>query len=247
MIGVPTSAGSHHAGQDRAPAALREAGFVSRLQEAGLDVADLGDVPGAVFTPDVASATARSLATVVQVASAVADAVAAALAGQRLPVVLGGDCTITLGVLAGLQRHDPGAALIYFDGDADLGTPQTTSSGVLDAMGIAHLLGLADNALSRLGPAWPMLTDDRLVLVGYDETDPETYQAGVLDGPARADPVRRPSGAGRSRGLRGGRAGRGGGGREPAGALRRGRGGRARPAAGQLPALRHRGSAEHRR
>ncbi len=181
VIGVPTSAGSHHAGQDRAPAALREAGFACRLREAGMDVADLGDVPGAVFTPDAAGATARSLASVVQVAGAVADAVAAALAGQRLPVVLGGDCTITLGVLAGLQRQDPSAALIYFDGDADLGTPQTTSSGVLDAMGIAHLLGLADNPLSRLGPAWPMLTDDRLVLVGYDETDPKTYQAGVLD------------------------------------------------------------------
>jgi arginase len=181
VIGVPTSAGSHHAGQDRAPAALRAAGFVSRLEEAGLDVADLGDLPGAVFTPDAAGATARSLATVVRVASAVADAVAAALATDRLPVVLGGDCTITLGVLAGMQRHDPSAALLYFDGDADLGTPQTTSSGVLDAMGIAHLLGLADNPLARLGPAWPMLTDDRLVLVGYDETDPETYQAGVLD------------------------------------------------------------------
>jgi arginase len=181
VIGVPTSAGSHHAGQDRAPAALRAAGFVGRLRQAGLDVADLGDVPGAVFTPDAPDATARSLATVVQVAGGVADAVATALAGHRLPVVLGGDCTITLGALAGLQRHDPSAALIYFDGDADLGTPQTTSSGVLDAMGIAHLLGLADNPLSRLGPAWPMLTDDRLALVGYDETDPETYQAGVLE------------------------------------------------------------------
>ena len=181
VIGVPTSAGSHHAGQDRAPAALRAAGFVSQLREAGLDVTDAGDVPGVVFTPDAADATARHLATVVEVASGVADAVAAALAGGRLPVVLGGDCTITLGALAGLQRHDPGAALIYFDGDADLGTPQTTSSGVLDAMGIAHLLGLADNQLSRLGPNWPMLTDDRLVLVGYDETDPETYQAGVLE------------------------------------------------------------------
>jgi arginase len=199
VIGAPTSAGSHHAGQDRAPAALRAAGFVSRLEQAGLDVADVGDLPGAVFTPDAAGATARSLATVVQVAGAVAEAVAVALDGQRLPVVLGGDCTITLGVLAGLQRHDPGAALIYFDGDADLGTPQTTSSGVLDAMGIAHLLGLADNALSRLGPAWPMLTDDRLVLVGYDENDPETYQAGVLaarpgltrfaDHQVRADPA----------------------------------------------------------
>jgi len=72
-------------------------------------------------------------------------------------VVLGGDCTITLGVLAGVQRHAPDAGLLYFDGDADLATPATTSSGVLDAMGAAHLLGLADNPLARLGPHFPML------------------------------------------------------------------------------------------
>ncbi|HUY49970.1 MAG TPA: arginase family protein [Streptosporangiaceae bacterium] len=89
----------------------------------------------------------------------------------------GGDCTVTLGVMAGIQRHDPGAGLLYFDGDANLATPQTTSSGVLDAMGIAHLMGLTDNPLARLGTRWPMLTDARLVLFGYDETDPETHRA----------------------------------------------------------------------
>ena len=181
IIGAATSAGSHHAGQDRAPAALRAAGFVSRLAAAGVGVADLGDVAGATFTPDEIGATARSLPAVVRVASTVADAVAQALTAGRVPVVLGGDCTITLGVMAGVLRHDPGAGLLYFDGDADLGTPQDSSSGVLDAMGIAHLLGLADNPLSRLGPRWPMLADTRLVLFGYDETDPETYRASVLD------------------------------------------------------------------
>ncbi len=44
VIGAATSAGSHHAGQERAPAALRAAGFVTRLADAGLDVTDAGDV-----------------------------------------------------------------------------------------------------------------------------------------------------------------------------------------------------------
>ena len=43
LIGVPTSAGAHHAGQDRAPAALRAA---------GVGVTDAGDLPGAVFAVD---------------------------------------------------------------------------------------------------------------------------------------------------------------------------------------------------
>jgi len=62
VIGAATSAGSHHAGQERAPAALRSAGFVTRLADTGLDVTDLGDVAGATFTPDEMGATARGLA-----------------------------------------------------------------------------------------------------------------------------------------------------------------------------------------
>jgi arginase len=177
VIGAATSAGSHHAGQEHAPAALRAAGFVTRLTDAGLDVTDLGDVVTAAFAPDAVTATARSLPEVVRVAGAVADAVAAALAAGRLPVVLGGDCTISLGVMAGVLRQYPRAGLLYVDGDADLATPRTSSSGVLDAMGAAHLLGLADNELARLGPHFPMLTDERLVQFGYDETDPDSNQA----------------------------------------------------------------------
>jgi arginase len=199
LIGVATSAGSHHAGQDEAPAALRAAGFTDRLRAAGVTVEDRGDLLREVFVADEMTSTTRNLAAVVRVARAVADAVAGALADGILPLILGGDCTITLGVVAGAQRRDPDTGLLYLDGDADLATPATTGSGVLDAMGIAHLLGLADTELARLGDCVPMLTDERLALIGYDETDPETFAAEVLrDRPAlvrfadhqlRADPT----------------------------------------------------------
>jgi arginase len=181
-IGVASSAGTHHAGQDQAPAALRAAGFLDRLRAEGVMVEDRGDLLHEVFVADEMASTARNLAAVVSVARAVADAVAGTLADGALPLILGGDCTITLGVVAGAQRHDPGTGLLYFDGDADLATPATTSSGVLDAMGIAHLLGLANTELARIGVAVPMLTDERLALVGYDESDAETFAAEVLRG-----------------------------------------------------------------
>jgi arginase len=199
VLGVASSAGTHHAGQDRAPEALRGAGFVERLGAEGVTVEDRGDLLHEVFVADAMASTARNHAAVARVAGAVCEAVAEVLADGALPVILGGDCTITLGVVAGAQRHDPGTGLLYFDGDADLATPATTSSGVLDAMGIAHLLGLADTDLARLGAAVPMLADERLALIGYDETDPETFAAEVLrDRPAlvrfadhqvRADPA----------------------------------------------------------
>ena len=198
VLGVPTSAGAHHAGQDRAPAALRAHGFVTRLRELGVDVCDDGDVVGETFRADAEHPTARNLEAVVRVARRVADAVAACRAEDRVPILLGGDCTITLGAVAGVQRRHPDAGLLYLDGDADLARPGH-GTGILDATGVAHLLGLADSPLARLGPATPMLTPERLVLLGYDTTDAETFHAPTLaalpglvhvpDAELRADPA----------------------------------------------------------
>jgi arginase len=128
LIGVPTSAGAHHAGQDLAPAVLRSHGFLDRLRSGGLAVTDAGDVAGEVLAVDP-SGPPRNLEAVVRVAPAVADAVESAVRGGAVPIVLGGDCTITLGVVAGLQRAREDVRLAYFDGDADLGTPEWSGSG----------------------------------------------------------------------------------------------------------------------
>jgi arginase len=175
VLGVPTSAGAHHAGQDRTPAALRGLGLVHRL-----GAEDLGDVEGSVWAPDAPDATTRNLAAVTGVAARVADAVADHRRPDRVLLVVGGDCTITLGVVAGLQRHGA-VALAYVDGDADLNSPDTTRSGVLDATGVAHLLGIADNSLSRLGPRFPMLGEAELALLGYDPDDADSVNASALE------------------------------------------------------------------
>jgi arginase len=179
VLGVPTSAGTHHAGQDRAPAALRAHGLVNRLRTMGVDVCDEGDVAGEVFRADPGNPTARNLPAVLRVARRVADAVASCVAAGRLPVVVGGDCTITLGVVAGLQRVHADAGVLYLDGDADLSTPGN-GSGILDATGIAHLLGRADTALAEL---FEPLPPERLVLVGYDASDATCDPAFLAEHP----------------------------------------------------------------
>lgn len=198
VLGAATSAGTHHAGQERAPEALRAAGFVDRLAAAGLAVSDAGDVVRDTFRVDRSGAAARNLSAVLRAAAAVADAVERAAANDAVLVVLGGDCTVTLGVLAGLQRVAPDTGLVYFDGDADLGTP-SHGTGILDAMGIAHLLGLAETELSRLFNTRPPIAESRLAVIGYNQVDPETFVPGVFgarpglthaaDEAVRADPA----------------------------------------------------------
>jgi arginase len=168
MIGVPTSAGAHHAGQERAPAALRAAGLADRLRARGLSVTDAGDLSGSEFAVDHERPSARNLDAVVKVACEVAEAVASAVEAGLRPLVLGGDCTITLGVIAGFRRLHPGTGLAYVDGDADLGALSAESSGILDATGIWHLLGHGEPELAGLAGDPPLLDPSRLAIVGCD-------------------------------------------------------------------------------
>jgi arginase len=110
----------------------------------------------------------------------VADAVEREVGAGRFPIVLGGDCTITLGVVVRLQRVRADLRLAYVDGDADLNSPERIRSGILDATGVAHLLGIATTPLAGIGRSVPMLADHALVLLGYDPTDPDSFDADAL-------------------------------------------------------------------
>jgi arginase len=175
IIGVPSSAGARQTGQERAPQSFRRAGFVERLDSAGLEVIDLGDVPEVPFRPDRQNPKAQNLQLVVDVANRVADQVEAAVRDNALPIVLGGDCTITLGVIAGLVGHAPNIGVIYLDGDLDLNTPDSTPSGIFDGMVMAHMIGKGVDALARVGPRYPLMAEEDIVLFGYNS------EAGAID------------------------------------------------------------------
>ena len=180
IIGVPSSAGAHHAGQELAPAALRNASLLDRLEAAGVKVTDSGDLPTTEFQVDHERPSARNLAAVVRVAGAVADAVAAIVGAGGRPLVIGGDCTITLGVVAGTRRHHSDVGLAYVDGDADLHEAGDLGSGILDSTGVAHLLGRGAPELAGFAGPPPLLPPDRLVLVGCDPRESTPAQREFL-------------------------------------------------------------------
>ena len=186
VIGVPSSAGAHGPGQEKAPGALRKAGLLGALREAGVEVEDLGDLPVTRFQPDQANRKQQSRSRVIKVAHQVADRVAEAVERELVPLVLGGDCTITLGVVAGLLRHQPDLGLIYFDGDADMTTPDTTRSGIFDSMGVAHLIGEGDPEVAHLGPRFPLLPPDRVTLFGFHPYEIEPDEQRLLEKSAMA-------------------------------------------------------------
>jgi arginase len=169
VLGVPTSAAAFAPGQELAPAALREAGLLDRLSAEGVEVADLGDSPVWRWRPDTARPRAQNLAEVARIARETGDRVARAREGSGPILVLGGDCTIELGTVAGHVAQDEEVGLVYFDVHPDLNTPASVHEGALDWMGMAHALGVdgAEPELAGIGARTPLLGDHQVLFFSY--------------------------------------------------------------------------------
>lgn len=179
VLGVPTSAGAFAPGQERAPAALREAGLLTALGERDVDVRDLGDSPVWRWRPDRERPRAQNLDAVVRIARDTAARVEAALGDGPL-LVLGGDCSIELGTIAGHLARDESVGLVYLDLHPDLNTPASVVEGTFDWMGMAHALGVAgaEPELVGIGPRTPLLHDDQVLFLAYG---PERARPFELD------------------------------------------------------------------
>jgi arginase len=177
VIGVPTSAGAFAPGQEDAPAALRAAGLVQRLD----DATDHGDRERFRWRPDREHPYAQNLGQVVEIVQDTARRVAQAAADGEFPLVLGGDCTVGIGTVAGTLGPGGRVGLVYLDLHADLNVPRSVRPGALDWMGMAHMLGEdgTEAALVQAGPRTPMLEPDQVVLLGWgpDQAQPREREA----------------------------------------------------------------------
>jgi arginase len=185
-VGVPSSAASYAAGQDLAPAALREAGLAGRLAGSGIEVHDDGDLPHQVWSPDRDHPLAQNVDQATTSLQQLAGRLGPLLARGDLALVLGGNCTIALGVMAALRRLDAGVpGLLYLDRHYDMNTPETTMDGALDWMGMAHALalpGCVDSVADAFGPR-PLLEPHQVAWLGVEPsvtTGWEREQAGRL-------------------------------------------------------------------
>jgi arginase len=168
IIGAPSSAGAYAPGQEKAPHALRAAGLAEKLRSHGIVLDDRGDVPGFRWRADPDNPRAMNVDAVMRVARATAVHVAAAMSKGSRALVLGGDCTVEIGTVAGARAGTDSIGLVYIDFDTDLNTPESTTDGALDWMGVAHMLGIegATPELVNLGIHAPLLNPDQVLFFG---------------------------------------------------------------------------------
>ena len=98
------------------------------------------------------------------------DAIASSLRSGATSAVLGGECTLVAGSIAGALTVEPDLVLVYFDAHGDFNTLATTPSHYVGGMCLAHVCGRSVAPL--LWPGSRKIAEDRVALVGGRALDP---------------------------------------------------------------------------
>ena len=172
LIGAPSSAAAFLPGSEKAPAALRAAGLVERLQFAGFEVIDHGDCAPRLFADDDEHRRARNVTEIVAGLTELKARAELAVKSGALVLVLGGDCAQTIGLLTAARRYYKHLNLFWMDRDADLNSPATTPSGRIDGMVVAGIIGKGAPELVRFWGEPPLVREPDVYLFGVERLDP---------------------------------------------------------------------------
>jgi arginase len=175
LIGAPSDIGAGTRGASMGPEALRVARIQTMLESQGLDVRDRGDLRGPANPLRGPVDGYRHLEEVTQWNRTVHDAVYGELADSRMPILLGGDHSLSIGSVSATARYcrERGRQLrvLWLDAHADFNTNVLTPSGNIHGMPVACLCGLGPKSLIDLSGRVPAIEAKSLRQIGIRSVD----------------------------------------------------------------------------
>ncbi len=176
LIGAPTDVGAGDRGSSMGPEALRVAGLHGALAGRGLTVIDCGNLSGPPNPGMKALDGYRNLPQVAAWNRGVHGAVHREMNAGRLPILLGGDHSLSIGSVSAVARQcretNRPLRVIWLDAHADFNTRNLSPSGSLHGMPVSCLCGLGPAALVQIGGATPAIRPDWVRQVGIRSVDP---------------------------------------------------------------------------
>ncbi|MGV1080497.1 MAG: arginase family protein [Candidatus Nanopelagicales bacterium] len=168
LIGAPFNSAGTMRGVARAPRVLRESGLVARIDASGISVQDTGDV--SVGSPEPLRDTLTGLLAIEslqETTAGLAESVSRTIAADQMPLVLGGDCGMLVGAMAGALTGNPTAGLIFIDGHEDAWPPLLSDSGEAADCELGLLLGVNQlDPSSVLADGVPVLAGANVAVLG---------------------------------------------------------------------------------
>ena len=151
---------------------MRHAGLLPRLRLLGYAASDAGNLPAPVSeSADEGNPSARFALAVGEVCRALRQCVASTLRRGAVPLILGGDHSLSVGSLAGVLDARTQTRLLWLDAHGDLNTPGTTPSGNVHGMPLAVALGQAPGLFPGLDWDNRRIAPEQVALVGVRSLD----------------------------------------------------------------------------
>lgn len=174
VIGVPLDYGASKRGASGGPAAIRRANLIETLNSLDVEVNDIGDL-AVEKTASPGKGKLKHAAVIRKVCTLLERQTYEAVANGSVPITLGGDHSLAVGSVSGVARafRDKGRkiGLIWVDAHADINTPETSPTGNVHGMPLAHILGMGHKDFSRLGGFAPKIDPRNVALVGIRDVD----------------------------------------------------------------------------
>jgi arginase len=171
ILGVPMDLGAGRRGVDMGPSAIRLAKLADILRSLGHTIDDLGNIEVAV-AESVDDVSGLPYANVIADACHKTYEKLKALSTDAFPIVLGGDHSIAMGSVAGVANGaTERIGLIWIDAHTDINTPNTSPSGNIHGMPIAHLLGYGDARLLNIWGGGAVVRPEDIVFIGIRSVD----------------------------------------------------------------------------
>jgi arginase len=164
IIGVPYALDQPYTGMGKAPDALIDAGLAQRLEALGCTtiLVEMIDIP-----PSDEAREERLGHLLARLGYEVARARSAGF----FPLVVGGDCLTSIGILSGLL--DPATTgIAWFDAHGDFNTPEITISGYLGGMSLACAVGRGLDDLRERSKMAGVVAERNVALLGARDLDP---------------------------------------------------------------------------
>ena len=120
---------------------------------------------------------AAEVATAFELHALVSGQVRRALADGEIPLVLSGNCNTSVGTLSGAGPEDLG--VVWFDAHGEFNTSETTTTGLIDRMGLAIAVRHCWKAMTKGMPGFSAVPEENVVMAGVREIDPA--EQGRLD------------------------------------------------------------------
>jgi arginase len=178
IIGVLMDLGADRRGVDMGPSAIRVADLNQRLEKLGYEVVDAGNIGVRnAEMMQIGDSKAKYLPEITVACQRIADLVEAALQGESIPIILGGDHSVAIGSVSGLasfyRKQDHRVGVIWFDAHGDMNTPEISPSGNIHGMPFAAILGRGARELTQIGGFAPKVHPEDCVLIGARSIDPD--------------------------------------------------------------------------